>query len=122
MNKFSIIAAVSNLISYTYLDEISGDDLDFRREILFTFTEEMPGEFDKIRLALDKGEWDLLGSLLHKIKAPVGMLCVEKVKQLLVKVEKNAKNGLHLEQLPADIHQLLTYLEACLVEIADDLR
>lgn len=113
---------MAKLITYDYLNEISGGDKDFQREIIHTFLEEMVSEMDKIRSALSAGQWETLGGLAHKIKAPIGMLCVDSMKQLVLKVEKNAKAGVGLDELPADVNQLLAYLDDCMLELQEDLK
>lgn len=72
------------LITYSYLKEISGGDVDFQKEIVNTFLQEMVGEMDKLRAAVVAKDWQQLGSVAHKVKAPIGMLCTDVMKDLVL--------------------------------------
>lgn len=63
--------AAPTLISYAYLNEISGGDQDFQKEIVDTFLQEMVGEMDRMKAALGAKDWQLLGNVAHKVKAPI---------------------------------------------------
>jgi HPt (histidine-containing phosphotransfer) domain-containing protein len=113
---------VATLVSYSYLEEISGGDKDFQREIVNTFLEEIVGEMEKIRIALKEENWTTLGSLAHKIKAPIGMLCTDPMKELVLRVEKDAKNGERLHELPAQTNALLDNLNVVIDQLKADLK
>ena len=113
---------MATLVSYSYLEEISGGDKDFQREIVNTFLEEIVGEMEKIRIALKEENWVALGSLAHKIKAPIGMLCTDPMKELVLRVEKDAKNGERLQELPAQTNALLDNLNVVMDQLRADLK
>lgn len=110
------------MVSYSYLEEISGGDKDFQREIVNTFLEEIVGEMEKIRISLKEENWTTLGSLAHKIKAPIGMLCTDPMKELVLRVEKDAKNGERLHELPAQTNALLDNLNVVIDQLKADLK
>lgn len=112
---------MATLVSYSYLEEISGGDKDFQREIVNTFLEEIVGEMEKIRIALKEENWATLGSLAHKIKAPIGMLCTEPMKELILRVEKDAKNEHRLDELPGQTDLLLQNLDVVMAQLRADL-
>jgi HPt (histidine-containing phosphotransfer) domain-containing protein len=113
---------VSTLVSYSYIEEISGGDKDFQREIVNTFLEEIVGEMEKIRIAVQEENWSTLGSLAHKIKAPIGMLCTEPMKELILRVEKDAKHGERLSELPEQVNLLLANLDLVNAQLKADLQ
>lgn len=113
--------SVQTLITYSYLNEISGGDTEFQRDIVLTFLEEMVGEMEKMRLALASEDWETLGNVAHKMKAPIGMICVEVMRDLVLKIEKNSKNKVGLEEIPEDVRQLLAYLNASMEQLKADL-
>lgn len=110
-----------SLITYSYLNEISGGDVDFQKEIVNTFLEEMVGEMDKMRTSLAAKDWQQLGNVAHKVKAPIGMICTDVMKDLVLKVEKNAKAEVELDEMPAHVDQLLAYLNEAMVQLRADL-
>ncbi|MFN3529733.1 MAG: Hpt domain-containing protein [Bacteroidia bacterium] len=113
---------MTKLITYSYLDEISGGDKDFQREIVGTFLEEMANEMVKFRAAIEAKDWPVLGGLAHKAKAPIGMMCTDVMKELVLKVEKNAKSESELDELPGNVSQLLAYLEEAMAQLRADLN
>lgn len=113
--------AAPTLISYAYLNEISGGDQDFQKEIVDTFLQEMVGEIDRMKAALAAKDWQQLGNVAHKVKAPIGMLCTDVMKDLVLKVEKNAKAEVNLDEVPMQVEQLLSYLDEAMVELRADL-
>lgn len=112
---------MQTLITYSYLNDISGGDKDFQRDIVLTFLEEMVGEMDKMRQALAVSDWETLGNVAHKMKAPIGMICVEVMRELVLKIEKNSKNKVGLEDMPADVDQLLSNLDTAMGQLRADL-
>lgn len=112
---------MATLVSYSYLEEISGGDKDFQREIVNTFLEEIVGEMEKIRIAVKEENWATLGALAHKIKAPIGMLCTEPMKELVLRVEKDAKNAQRLDELPDQTASLLQNLDLVMAQLRADL-
>jgi len=112
---------VQTLITYSYLNDISGGDMDFQRDIVITFLEEMVGEMDRMRQALAKEDWETLGNVAHKMKAPIGMICVEVMRGLVLKIENNSKDQVDLTFMPADVQQFLDYLELAMQQLRADL-
>ncbi len=110
------------LITYSYLNEISGGDKEFQRDIVLTFLEEMVGEMDRMRGAVAKEDWEVLGNVAHKMKAPIGMICVEVMRDLVLKIEKNSKNQVGLAEIPTDVQQLLAYLDTAMEQLRADLK
>jgi HPt (histidine-containing phosphotransfer) domain-containing protein len=110
-----------SLITYNYLNEISGGDQAFQREIVDTFLQEMVGEMDRLQAALDAKDWERLGSVAHKVKAPIGMLCADVMKDLVLKIEKNAKAEANLDEISVHVGQLLSYLDEAMVQLWADL-
>jgi HPt (histidine-containing phosphotransfer) domain-containing protein len=110
------MAAVS-LITFDYLKEISGGDTDFQKEIVQTFLEEMANEISLLQAATASQSWSQVGSLAHKIKAPINMLCTEPLKLRILFIEKSAKKGEELHVLTEEVRLLIADLEAAMTEL-----
>lgn len=109
--------ATASLITFDYLNEISGGDTDFQKEIIQTFMEEMTNEIGYLQQATADENWALVGSLAHKIKAPINMLCTDPLKIRIVFIEKSAKAGESLQLLPNEISLLISDLQAVMTEL-----
>jgi len=123
---FAIIAAeiiklspmnTASLITFDYLNEISGGDIDFQKEIIQTFLEEMTNEISLLEQATAEENWPLVGSLAHKIKAPISMLCTDPLKVRILFIEKSAKAGGSLGILPEEIRLLIGDLQLVMTEL-----
>lgn len=108
----------ASLITFDYLNEISGGDTEFQKEIIQTFLEEMTNEIGLLQQATADQNWNLVGSLAHKIKAPISMLCTDPLKIRVLFIEKSAKAGESLGILPEEIRLLVGDLEL----VMDELR
>jgi HPt (histidine-containing phosphotransfer) domain-containing protein len=101
------MALASPLITFDYLNEISGGDTDFQKEIIQTFLEEMANEIDRLQNACDQQDWPTLGSVAHKVKAPINMLCTEPLKTRILHIEKTAKAEQDVDSLPGEVKLLI---------------
>lgn len=106
-----------SLVSFSYLEEISGGDKDFQKEIIMTFLEEINPDLALLKQHADAGNWIEMGKLAHKVKAPVGMLCGEEMKERVLFLEKNAKAMSSLEQLPTKVAEFLTLMQQVIAEL-----
>lgn len=109
---------VLKYVSMAYLEEISGGDLDFQREILDTFLMEIPIDLEKIKMALEKEDWESLAQSVHKIKAPVEMFCDTEVNTLIQGIEQQAKNQ-EKADLSLKTKQMLKILDQVLLEMQE---
>jgi len=107
----------ASLITFDYLNEISGGDTDFQKEIIETFLEEMTNEISLLQQATAEENWPLVGSLAHKIKAPISMLCTDPLKVRILFIEKSAKAGESLAILPEEIGLLIGDLQLVMAEL-----
>jgi len=107
----------TSLVTFDYLNEISGGDTDFQKEIIQTFLEEMTNEISLLQQATDEQNWTMVGSVAHKIKAPISMLCTDPLKIRVLFIEKNAKAGESLSLLPQEINLLINDLQAVMTEL-----
>lgn len=107
----------ASLITFDYLNEISGGDTDFQKEIIQTFLEEMSNEITLLQQATDDQNWTLVGSVAHKIKAPISMLCTDQLKIRVLFIEKSAKAGESLGILPNEVSLLISDLQMVMAEL-----
>lgn len=105
------MALASPLITFDYLNEISGGDTDFQKEIIQTFLEEMANEIERLQNACNQQDWSTLGSVAHKIKAPINMLCTEPLKTRILFIEKTAKAEQEVAGLPEEVRLLVQDLD-----------
>ncbi len=106
-----------SLVSFDYLEEISGGDKDFQHEIVKTFLQEIDPDLAMLKQHTDDGNWIEMGKMAHKIKAPIGMLCGEVMKEKVLFLEKNAKAISSVNQLPSAVNEFLLLMQQVIAEL-----
>ncbi|QCR21532.1 CHASE3 domain-containing protein [Pontibacter sp. SGAir0037] len=74
----------------SYLQEMSGGDTDFIKEMMELFLQQVPAELENIRNAASKGNTQEIKLLAHKLKSSVTMLGVETMASRLKAMETTA--------------------------------
>lgn len=105
------------ILDLTYLKAIAGDDDVFINEMLNMFLTTTPPELINIERFYDAGDYHMMGSAAHKIKAPIQMLGDETTTTLLIEIEQIAKSGLNREALPSIIIQIKDRLTTLIEEV-----
>jgi HPt (histidine-containing phosphotransfer) domain-containing protein len=106
-------------VTLDYLNEISGGDKEFQQELISTFLSEMGEELNLLSNSAKTQDWKTLGNIAHKIKAPVGMFCIEDVKDKILFIEKSSKNMQSLELLPAKVDEFISIMQVVIDEISN---
>jgi HPt (histidine-containing phosphotransfer) domain-containing protein len=105
-------------IDLTYLETISGGDQQFINEMLTMVMNTTLTEIVTLNQHALRGEWDQVGSIAHKIKAPLQMLGVQIVSDLVIDIEQSGK---HATQVDA-IHDKVKLLESYMVELSKQVK
>ena len=76
-----------------YIDQISGDDLDFRAKIIAILKEELPQEIDLVKSQLLHSAFSEAAQSVHKLKHKISILGLEKSYYIAEDFERNLKNN-----------------------------
>ncbi|MEQ8706195.1 MAG: PAS domain S-box protein [Phaeodactylibacter sp.] len=111
-------------IDLTYLNEFSGGDQAFIKEIIQTFLEEAPANVVRLSEGLSQEDWDTVYRMAHQLKPNYMMLGMSAQQEKALAVEKLAKNetektGIHetVRQLVSDTELAFPLLEGKLSEL-----
>lgn len=105
-------------IDLTYLETIAGGDQSFINEMLRMLLNSTFTEMDAIKRHAAAGQWLELGNLAHKIKAPVQMLGVPLVSDLILQIELHGKHQTETETLQDKV----TLLDSYMTELANQVQ
>ncbi|WP_121352364.1 ATP-binding protein [Flavisolibacter nicotianae] len=87
-------APATAIISMDYLNELSGGDKTFERQILEQFLVQMPEELQQLEDAIENKAFDLIKQTSHSLKSTVGYVGLsEELHPPLDRIEKDAING-----------------------------
>ncbi|MCB9201583.1 MAG: Hpt domain-containing protein [Flavobacteriales bacterium] len=76
-------------LDYTYINEVCGDELEFKQNLLSTFVSELEKDRQQINSAFKDNNDDELKKVLHKLKYKINLF---KANELLKTVERLEKN------------------------------
>lgn len=99
---------MANIIDLSYLNEISGGDSAFIKEMLELYINSTAIEADQFSEYLNVGNYEGIGNLAHKMKAPIQMLGASELFQTIRTIERYGKEGNNLEQIPELINVVQT--------------
>ncbi len=111
-----------NKLDLTYLNEISGGDKNFIREMLDLFVASTANEVNQFDALLNNADYDKINSLAHKMKAPIQMLGASQLFETVKTIETIGRDKQGLEQLPNLIGSVKTEIEDLKEEILDVLK
>ncbi|MES2690165.1 MAG: hypothetical protein V4658_07160 [Bacteroidota bacterium] len=104
-------------IDLSYLKTIAGDDESFIKEMLQMFLNTTPVEVESIGNYFKEGNYHMMASAAHKIKAPIQMLGDEYATGILLQIEQLAKPENDKTELPALIDEAREHLGALVSEV-----
>lgn len=105
------------MIDLSYLKEISGNDQEFIKEMLALFIQTTAAEAANLRDLLAKEDFEAIGHLAHKIKAPIQMLGATELFELIRLLEIYGKEKSHFAEMPHIIQQVELEVEKTVEEI-----
>ncbi len=109
-------------LDLTYLTEISGGDKNFIREMLELFVVTTGSEAEQYDALLANSEYERLGSLAHKMKAPIQMLGANELFETIRKLETYGKERSNLDQIPVLIEKVKSEISLLKEEIVERLK
>ncbi len=88
------------------MNEISGGDNSFIKEMLDLFINTTAIEVNEFDHLLAMGNYEAISLLAHKMKAPVQMIGASALFDQLRYIENNGKNRTNLESIPNSINEI----------------
>ena len=77
----------------TFLKQISDNDMDFIKDVLNTFLEEMPKDMDALTVAIESKNFTDIGKVTHKTKSTLQTVGLTELKDLALTIEQTIKQG-----------------------------
>jgi len=108
-------------LDLTYLNEISGGDEEFIKDMIETFLEETPSDAEAMANELKNENWTELGKVAHKLKSSIKMFGFNTLKDQVLFLEQSGKTQSNVDALPGKVEEFLTGLEAAMDELRSKL-
>jgi HPt (histidine-containing phosphotransfer) domain-containing protein len=105
-------------IDLSYLETIAGGDQSFITEMLTMLLNSTFNEMENMKILAAEGKWNELSGVAHKIKAPIQMLGVKEISDLILEVETLGKKQIQTEEIPAKVASL----DTCMAELKQQVE
>jgi signal transduction histidine kinase/DNA-binding response OmpR family regulator len=104
-----------------YLRSVSGNNEEFIREMILTFTESIPSQLKEMKKALDEGDWQKLARSAHQIKPSFTLMGLNSLRTSIVFIEENSKYGTKLDEIPQVVTEFIDHCNLILPELAKEV-
>ncbi len=108
---------MANNIDLSYLQEISGGDSSFIKEMLALYVNTTAQEASHFTELFNNGDVDGIGHLAHKMKAPIQMLGASELFETIRTLEQIGKTGQNTGQIKDLIDKAQTLVNESIEEI-----
>ncbi|MDZ4666991.1 MAG: hypothetical protein SGJ00_03805 [bacterium] len=112
---------MANTIDLTYLKEISGGDNNFIKEMLELYINSTANEAVLFKDLLAKNDFESIGHLAHKMKAPIQMLGANELFNKIRVLEAYGKEHYNTSELPELIERVTVLVDESIIEIREIL-
>ncbi len=104
-----------------YLRSVSGNNEEFIREMILTFTESIPSQLVEMKNALLLEDWAQLARNAHQIKPSFTLMGLNALRSSIVFIEENSKYGTKLDELPQVVSEFIGSCNDILPELAKEV-
>lgn len=116
MNKDT--AALTRKVDLSFLDEVSGGDPGFRKDMIALFLDRIPNEITQLGEAITNNDNETILRLSHNLKSSLDIFMLKDLSNYLSIIEKEAKLG----QFSADTSDKIDTLNHEIVEVVRILK
>jgi HPt (histidine-containing phosphotransfer) domain-containing protein len=108
---------VLRYIKLNYLEELSGGDKTFEKQILQQFLQQTPEELNQLQQAVDSEAYDTIKQTAHSLKSTVGYMgLTEELHPYLTRMEQEATAG-KTDAMNVDLDYVKATCSAALKEV-----
>mgnify|MGYP006306819085 CR=1 FL=1 len=103
-------------VSLDYLEEISGGDNNFKKELIQIFLKQVPEFISNMHQYLDEKKYDLLAKEAHTAKSSVLIFMMEETGATLKKIQLLAEED-DIDPIPEMLNQVENALDGAVEEL-----
>ncbi|MEO7991705.1 MAG: ATP-binding protein [Chryseolinea sp.] len=111
----------STAYNLEYLRSVSGNNEEFIREMITTFTQTIPPILKEIEEATAQLDWSRVSKLSHKIKPSFALMGMSTLRNTVASIEEHGREKTNLEELPETISQFVRNCQKVLPELANEI-
>ena len=104
-----------------YLRSVSGNNEEFIREMVLTFTQTIPPLLAEMKQALADSDWPKLAKHAHQIKPSFTLMGLTELRSNILFIEENSKASTKLEEIPQAVSDFIQQCEAVIPELSKEV-
>lgn len=112
---------VNQLYNLDYLRSVSGNNEEFIREMVLTFTQTIPPLLVEMKQALTESDWPKLARHAHQIKPSFTLMGLTGLRSDILFIEENSKASTRLEEIPQAVTDFIHQCEAVIPELSREV-
>jgi HPt (histidine-containing phosphotransfer) domain-containing protein len=105
------------VINFTYLESVSGGDIEILREVANIFKTQVPEFISEMKSLLSIKDYNKLGLLAHKAKSSIAIMGMEDLVLMLKEFEINARGNIDSEKYDSYISRFEKETAAAIIEL-----
>ena len=119
--KSSKLTPVNQLYNLDYLRSVSGNNEEFIREMVLTFTQTIPPLLVEMKQALSDSDWSKLARQAHQIKPSFTLMGLTELRSNILFIEENSKASTKLDEIPQAVMNFIHQCEAVIPELSKEV-
>jgi len=100
-----------SLFDLNYLKKVSGNNLDFIKEMIATFIKTLPPILDDLQMASGKSDWVTTAKIVHQVKPSLTLMGIHALKEPVAFIEEELKKINTLKKRTKPSKELLSTLK-----------
>jgi PAS domain S-box-containing protein len=114
------VSSENKLYNLDYLRSVSGNNEEFIREMVLTFTQTIPPALEEMKVALENRQWDKLARVAHQIKPSFTLMGLNPLRTNILFIEENSKANTKLDEIPRVVSEFVSLCNSVLPELAKE--
>ncbi len=110
---------MSQIYNLSYLQEVSKGNIPFMLDMIQIFLTKTPETLAILQQEIEKSNWEMVGFYAHKLKATYAYMGMNELKELLINIEKSAKQVENLTEIPTWFHTIYKATQPALKDISE---
>jgi PAS domain S-box-containing protein len=112
----------TKIIDLTYLQEASGNNKNFLKEMIGIFLAQTPGLIASLYETSKAEDWVEFRKIMHKLKPTITMMGIHELEPEIVSIDNAVKKGIEIEKLPDMLKRFEDFCNQAYVELKTELK
>ncbi len=112
----------SKLYSLAYLQDVSGGNEEFIKQMISLFLEITPPQIQELKEGIDTIDFEGIGKVAHGMKPSIIQMKIKSGESLIKQIETESKQANDIEALSQYILELENTLEKVFIQLENELK